>query len=105
MVNIALPPYSDGKALHAAVLDHWLPALVDFEPQLLLISAGFDAHRDDPLAQLGWVEADYAWATAELVDIANQYADGRIVSMLEGGYDLNALARSAEAHLRALLEV
>ncbi len=80
----------------------WLPRLEEFKPQMLFISAGFDAHREDELGQLGLVEADYAWITRQLVDVAERHAQGRIVSCLEGGYNLGALARSVAAHLRVL---
>jgi acetoin utilization deacetylase AcuC-like enzyme len=83
----------------------WLPALARFKPQMLFVSAGFDAHREDDLAQLGWVEADYEWITRRIVEVAAAYAQGRIVSCLEGGYNLNALARSVAAHLRVLAGV
>ena len=103
MVNVGLPPGSDGQALRRAVEDQWWPALTEFKPQLLLISAGFDAHQDDPLAQLNWTEQDYAWVTHKLSALANMYCEGRIVSTLEGGYALPALGRSAVAHVRALI--
>jgi acetoin utilization deacetylase AcuC-like enzyme len=80
-----------------------LPALNSFEPVLLLISAGFDAHKDDPLAQLGLQEDDFAWATREIKAVADKYAQGRLISVLEGGYNLQALACSVEAHLQAML--
>ena len=83
--------------------DHWLPALDAHRPQLILISAGFDAHREDPLAGLKFAEADYAWVTRELVAVAAQHAQGRIVSTLEGGYALSALGRSAAEHVRELV--
>lgn len=102
MVNIPLPAYSDGKAFRAAVEQHWLPALAIFRPQMLFISAGFDAHREDELAMLNFVEADYAWVTEKLLAVARQHARGRIVSLLEGGYALSALGRSAVAHLKVL---
>jgi len=79
-----------------------MPALREFAPQMIFISAGFDAHRDDDMASLGFVEADYAWVTGRIKDAAADSANGRIVSSLEGGYDLAALARSAEAHIRQL---
>jgi acetoin utilization deacetylase AcuC-like enzyme len=79
--------------------------LEDFKPQMIFISAGFDAHKDDDLGQLGLVEADYAWITARIKDIAKRHANGRIVSCLEGGYNLNALARSVEAHVRVLADL
>jgi acetoin utilization deacetylase AcuC-like enzyme len=102
MVNVPLPPYSDGRALRGAVTRDWLPALERFRPQLIVISAGFDAHRDDDMSQLMWTEEDYAWVTREIVEVARRHARGRIVSTLEGGYDLPALARSVTAHIRAL---
>ena len=80
----------------------WLPALERFRPQLIVISAGFDAHRDDDMSQLLWTEADYAWVTQQLVDVAQRHCHGRIVSTLEGGYDLNSLARSVLAHVKVL---
>jgi acetoin utilization deacetylase AcuC-like enzyme len=84
------------------VTQHWLPALENFRPELLLISAGFDAHRDDDMSMLGLVDADYAWVTQELKDIAAKHAQRRIVSVLEGGYELSSLARSAHAHIKVL---
>jgi acetoin utilization deacetylase AcuC-like enzyme len=87
------------------VQDLWLPRLHDFAPELLLISAGFDAHREDDMGQLGLVEQDYAWITQQLMDVAQRHAKGRLVSCLEGGYHLSALARSVEAHLRVLAGV
>ena len=80
-----------------------LPALDRFRPEMVMISAGFDAHRDDPLAQLMLDEADYTWATEQLLDIASRHSGGRVVSTLEGGYDLAALGASAAAHVRALM--
>jgi acetoin utilization deacetylase AcuC-like enzyme len=102
MVNIPLPAYSDGKAFRAAVEQHWMPALNAFKPQMIFISAGFDAHREDELAMLNFVEADYAWVTEKLMAVAKQHARGRIVSLLEGGYSLSALGRSVAVHLKAL---
>ncbi len=102
MVNVPLPPYSDGNALRGAVTRDWLPALERFQPQLIVISAGFDAHRDDDMSQLMWTEADYAWVTEQIVEVANRHAHGRIVSTLEGGYNLQALARSVLAHVKVL---
>jgi acetoin utilization deacetylase AcuC-like enzyme len=102
MINVPLAAGSDGAAARKVFERQWLPALEDFEPQMILISAGFDAHRDDLLGGLALVEADYAWMTRELMALAATYADNRIVSMLEGGYNLGALGRSAVAHTRAL---
>lgn len=103
MVNVPLRAYSKGDAMRAAVTDLWLPALNAFAPELIVISAGFDAHRDDELASLGWVEADYRWITQQLVAVADQHSRGRIVSTLEGGYALGALARSAGEHVKVLI--
>jgi acetoin utilization deacetylase AcuC-like enzyme len=105
MVNIPLAAYSGGREFRAAVQEHWLPALERFKPEMLFISAGFDAHRDDDMAMLKLVEADYAWVTQQLKAVADKYAQGRIVSMLEGGYELHALGRSVAAHLKALAEI
>ncbi len=102
MVNVPLPAYSAGAEFRKAVEEHWLPALDEFRPQMIFISAGFDAHRDDDMASLGLLEADYAWVTGQMLDVARSHASGRIVSTLEGGYDLNALARSVAVHLRSL---
>ena len=104
MVNVPLAPRTGGDALRTAVTEHWLPALHAFRPQMLFISAGFDAHREDDMANLGWVESDYAWITRQLKDMADRHCGGRIVSTLEGGYDLSALPRSVAAHVRVLLE-
>ncbi|MBI3150023.1 MAG: histone deacetylase family protein [Betaproteobacteria bacterium] len=105
MVNVPLAAGDGGEEFRRAVTADWLPALRDFSPEMLFISAGFDAHREDDMASLGLVEADYAWVTRELVGIAGQSARGRIVSVLEGGYALSALGRSVVAHLRALAEI
>jgi acetoin utilization deacetylase AcuC-like enzyme len=105
MINIPLPAYTAGPGFRHAVELDWLPALERFRPQALFISAGFDAHREDDMASLGLVEADYAWVTQRIVAVAEQYANGRIVSMLEGGYNLSALGRSVVAHLKVLAGV
>jgi acetoin utilization deacetylase AcuC-like enzyme len=102
MINVPLAAGSDGRAAKKALEDEWLPALEKFKPQMVLISAGFDAHREDSLGGLALVEADYEWMTRELMSVASQYSDNRIVSMLEGGYNFAALGRSAVAHVRAL---
>ncbi len=102
MVNVPVPAYADGKAVRQLVTQQWLPRLHAHRPELLLISAGFDAHREDDMAQLGLVEADYAWMSERLVEVADQHAQGRVVSLLEGGYSLSALGRSVVAHVRAL---
>jgi acetoin utilization deacetylase AcuC-like enzyme len=103
IVNVPLAPMSGGLEFRRGFERVILPALDTFQPEFLLISAGFDAHRADPLAQLKLVEEDYAWATRHLVDVAKRHAHGRIVSTLEGGYDLAALAASCRVHVRALM--
>ena len=103
MVNIPLSAGSGSAEFRDAVRRHWLPALDDHEPELILISAGFDAHREDPLAGLAFTEDDYAWVTRELMTVARQHAGGRIVSSPEGGYALAALGRSVAAHVRELV--
>jgi acetoin utilization deacetylase AcuC-like enzyme len=105
MVNLPLAPYTRGPAVREAIEAHWMPALQAFRPQMLFISAGFDAHREDELGQMGLVEADYEWITRRLVQVADEHAQGRIVSCLEGGYSLSALARSVAAHVRVLAGV
>jgi acetoin utilization deacetylase AcuC-like enzyme len=103
IVNAPLRPMSGSEEFRKAFTNIILPALDAFRPEFVIISAGFDAHRDDPLAQLMLVEGDYAWATERLVEVAKKHAQGRIVSSLEGGYDLDALAASAAAHVAALM--
>lgn len=103
MVNVGLPSRSGGKEFRAAVTEHWIPALDKFAPQLIYISAGFDAHREDDMGNLGLVEADYAWVTQQLVAVANRHCQGRIISCLEGGYVLSPLARSVAAHVKVLI--
>ena len=100
IINLPLPPGSDGTHMRAAYAAEIFPALTAWNPDLILISAGFDAHADDPLANLNWVGADYAWLTHRLCDLAQ----GRVVSCLEGGYDLDALAASVAAHVGVLQE-
>ncbi len=102
MVNIPLAAYSGSTEFRTAVENFWLPALNRFAPRMVFVSAGFDAHRDDDMASLRLVEDDYAWVTRQLMDIADRHAGGRIVSTLEGGYNLPALARSVAAHVRQL---
>jgi len=102
MINIPLAAGSDGAAARRIAEEKWFPALESFKPQLILISAGFDAHRDDLLGGLGLVEDDYVWMTRELMALAARHAQGRIVSMLEGGYNLDALGSSTVAHVRTL---
>ncbi len=103
IVDVPLPAGTDGPAFRDAVTTHWLPRLEAFQPELVLISAGFDAHVEDDMAGLSLTEQDYAWVTTEVKKIADKYAKGRIVSTLEGGYALSALGRSVAAHVNALL--
>jgi len=102
LLNLPVAARTGGAQVRELIDQHWLPRLDAFAPQMLFISAGFDAHREDPLGQLGLVEADYAWITRRLMEVADRHAQGRIVSCLEGGYHLSALGRSVAAHLRAL---
>jgi acetoin utilization deacetylase AcuC-like enzyme len=102
MVNVPLAEGSGGEELRQAVEREWMPALERFAPEMIFVSAGFDAHRDDPLAMLRFTEADYVWLTLRIREAAARHAQGRIVSMLEGGYDLRALSRSVAAHLKTL---
>ncbi len=102
MVNIPLAAYSGGVQFREVVEKFWIPALERFRPQMFFISAGFDAHRDDDMAARNLVESDYAWVTERLVVYSDRFCGGRIVSTLEGGYELDALAQSVAVHLRAL---
>ncbi|MCE8002012.1 histone deacetylase family protein [Billgrantia ethanolica] len=103
VVNTPLEAGTDSDAFRKAIEDDWLPALHAFKPELVLVSAGFDAHREDPMAELCLEDEDYYWVTRLALDIAALYADNRLVSVLEGGYDLDSLGRSVEAHVKALL--
>lgn len=104
ILNVALPPGAKGDEFRAAWSERILPAVEGFSPGLILVSAGFDAHARDPLAHLRLTEADFAWVTGEICAVARRVCGGRVVSMLEGGYDLDALARSVAAHVRALMD-
>jgi acetoin utilization deacetylase AcuC-like enzyme len=104
ILNVALPPGAGSAEFGTTYSNTILPALERFAPQFIFISAGFDAHRDDPLADMQLDESDFAWATAEICKVAARVCGGRVVSALEGGYDLDALARCASAHVRALME-
>ena len=103
MVNVGLPARVGSDAFREAVLEQWLPALDAFAPQLIYISAGFDAHREDDMGNLALVEADYAWVTQQIMRLADRHCRGRVISCLEGGYALSALARSTAAHVRSLI--
>jgi acetoin utilization deacetylase AcuC-like enzyme len=102
MVNVPLPAGAGSRQFREAVDEAWMPALEDFRPQLVIFSAGFDAHAEDDMAMLRLVDADYAWVTEKLKAVADRHAGGRMVSMLEGGYALSALARSVVQHVRVL---
>ena len=102
-VNVPLEATARSKEFRAAVMGHWLPALTEFQPELVFVSAGFDAHRDDDMSNVGLTDADFRWVTEQIVDVAARSASGRIVSALEGGYELHSLARCVEAHVRVLM--
>ena len=104
IVNIPLPPRSNGSLMRQKYEALVFPVLQKFEPELILISAGFDAHKADPLAELNWLTADFSWLTERLCKIASECCEGRLVSTLEGGYDLEALADSVKAHVMRLCE-
>jgi acetoin utilization deacetylase AcuC-like enzyme len=105
MVNVPVPAYTRGMEIRELVETFWVPRLEAHRPELIFISAGFDAHREDDMGQLSLTEADYSWLTWRIRELAKKHAGGRIVSCLEGGYNLSALARSVEAHLRALADL
>jgi acetoin utilization deacetylase AcuC-like enzyme len=105
MINVPVPAYTRGAEVREMIEQNWMQRLEAFAPQMIFISAGFDAHREDDLGQLGLVEADYEWITLRIKGVADRHARGRIVSCLEGGYNLGALARSVAAHLRVLAGV
>ena len=102
MINVPLQRDADGIVFRKAVTDHWLPALEAFKPEMIFVSAGFDAHRDDDMAQLQLCDEDYVWITQQIKTIGDKYASGRIVSVLEGGYELKALGRCVAAHVNVL---
>lgn len=105
IVNVPLPAGTNSNQFRQAILEHWLPALYKFAPQLIFISAGFDAHYDDDMSNFRLHSHDFAWVTNEMMVIADKYADGRIISVLEGGYELHALGRSVAAHLKVLMHL
>jgi acetoin utilization deacetylase AcuC-like enzyme len=105
VLNVALEPFSGGPEFRAAWGDTIIPAVRDWKPGLIIVSAGFDAHARDPLASLQVQTPDFSWLSHALVELADEVCEGRIVSLLEGGYDLAALADSAAAHVRALMRV
>lgn len=105
MINVAVSAHTDWAVLKDIVQTRWMPRLEAFEPEFIFISAGFDGHREDAIGELDMVEADYAWITEQLVNLADKTAQGRIVSFLEGGYDMSALGRSVAAHIKALAKL
>ena len=105
MVNLPVPAYTKGMDVRELIEMMWIPRLEAFKPEMIFISAGFDAHREDDMGQMGLTEQDYAWITQRIKDVARRHAKGRIVSALEGGYNLSALARSVEAHIRVLADL
>lgn len=105
MVNLPVPAYTKGMDVRELIEMMWMPRLEAFKPEMIFISAGFDAHREDDMGQMGLTEQDYAWMTMRIKDVAKRHARGRIVSALEGGYNLSALARSVEAHIRVLADL
>jgi len=102
-ISVPLEATAKSDEFRAAVSDHWLPALEAFQPELVFVSAGFDAHRDDDMSHVSLTDADFEWVSERIVEIANQSASGRIVSVLEGGYELKSLARCVDAHIRVLM--
>ena len=102
-ISVPLPATAKSAEFRAAVTDHWLPALEKFQPELVFVSAGFDAHRDDDMSHVALTDADFQWVAERIVEIANQSAARRIISVLEGGYELNSLARCVDTHVRVLM--
>jgi len=102
MLNVPLPAGAGSKQFREAVTGHWMPALEQFAPQLVVFSAGFDAHAEDDMAMLRFTDSDYAWVTRQVRQLAERHARGRMASMLEGGYALSALGRSVVQHLRVM---
>lgn len=102
-VNVPLDATAKSHEFRAAVTDYWLPALARFEPEVVFVSAGFDAHRDDEMSHVSLTDQDFIWVSEQIMRAAGSSASGRVISMLEGGYDLDSLARCAEAHVRVLM--
>lgn len=102
--NTGFDAYTDTEEIRKLVIEQWVPAMRRFKPELILLSAGFDAHAEDAMSQLALYEPDYYWMTRQFIDIAREYAHGRVISILEGGYELSPLARSVTEHVRALTE-
>ncbi len=103
VISIPLDASAKSAEFRAAVTDHWLPAMERFEPEMIFVSAGFDAHQDDDMSYVRLTDADFRWVTQEIVRIADMSASGRVVSALEGGYEIHSLARCVEAHMRVLM--
>lgn len=103
LLNVPLPRTTRGEGFREAVENFWLPQLDAFKPELVMISAGFDAHQADDISSIGLTDRDYAWVTSKLLEVADKHAGGKLVSSLEGGYELHSLARSVEAHLREMM--
>jgi acetoin utilization deacetylase AcuC-like enzyme len=104
LVNVPVPAYTKGEQVRDLIEAYWLPRLHAYKPEMVFISAGFDAHRADDMGQMGLVEEDYAWITHRIMEVAQRHAQGRLVSCLEGGYNLEALAFSVESHIRVLAD-
>lgn len=102
-VNVPLDASAQSADFRVAVTDHWLPALEKFQPEMVFVSAGFDAHHDDDMSNVSLTDADFRWVTEKIVAVAGNFASNRIVSVLEGGYELNSLARCVETHIRVLM--
>lgn len=105
LVAIPLAANAKSEQFRAAVTDQWLPALERFQPEMVFVSAGFDAHQDDDMSGVSLTDQDYRWITEQIVDVAARHASGRIVSVLEGGYELHSLARCVESHIRILMDL
>ena len=103
VVSIPLDAMAKSEEFRAAVTDHWLPALERFQPEMIFISAGFDAHRDDEMSYVSLTDADFRWVTEQIVQQADKFASGRVISVLEGGYEVTSLARCVETHMRVLM--
>ncbi|GAA6118120.1 histone deacetylase family protein [Acidovorax sp. FG27] len=105
MLNVPVPAYTKGMDVREIIEMMWMPRLEAFKPEMIFVSAGFDAHREDDMGQLGLTEQDYTWITQRIKDVARRFSKGRIVSCLEGGYMMDPLARSVEAHIRVLADL
>jgi acetoin utilization deacetylase AcuC-like enzyme len=102
-ISVPLEATAKGREFREAVTDLWLPAVERFQPEMIFVSAGFDAHRDDDMSNMSLEDADFRWISERIVDLAARFASGRIVSSLEGGYEYSSLARCVELHLRVLM--